>query len=362
MEPERVDVTRSFLPPKEEYMAYVDTIWNSVCLTNQGPLVQEVNAKLQSFLGVQHFEFVSNGTVALMLALHVLDISGGEVITTPFSYVATTSSILWQENKPVFVDIDPETMCMDPNKIRKKITSKTKAIMPVHVFGMPCDVEAIEAVAEEYKLKVIYDGAHAFGAVYKGRSLLDYGDITTCSFHATKLFHTIEGGAVIAKDSKVNKKIQLAMRFGHNGDMHYQLGINGKCSEFHAAMGLANVKYLPELIEKRKHLSDTYDEALRGHVKLLEPVSGLQRNYAYYPVIFRSETQRQKVQSALNEGNIFPRRYFYPSLNRLPYVHGDPCPISEDIASRILCLPLYPSLEQSDQQRIIRLILDKLVK
>lgn len=352
-----INVTKSALPPIEEYKEYIDRIWESDHLTNQGPMVQELNHKLKNFLGVSNFEYVGNGTVALMLALQVFGIEGCEVITTPFSYVATVSSILWQGCKPVFADIDPVTMCMDPAKIREKITNKTRAIMPVHVFGMPCNVEEIEAIAKEYNLKVIYDGAHAFGTNYKGKSLLEYGDASTCSFHATKLFHTVEGGAVIVPDDDMNAKLQLAMRFGHNGDDHYQLGINGKNSEFHAAMGLANFKYLSDVMEKRKAVSERYDAALRGYVSIIETPEDCQRNYAYYPAVFHNAEEREQVQKALNQENIFPRRYFYPSLNLLPYVEGESCPVSEDIASRILCLPMYPTLEIEDQQKIIQIIL-----
>lgn len=356
MNHEPIYVTKSFLPEKEEYLKYIDRIWDGVCLTNQGPLVQELTAKLKAYLGAPNFEFVSNGTVALMLALHVMGISSGEVITTPFTYVATTSAILWQGCIPVFADIDPRTMCMDPAVLEKKITKNTRAIMPVHVFGMPCDVDGIEAVARKYGLPVIYDAAHVFGVRYKGKSLVNYGDISTISFHATKLYHTTEGGAVIIQNPELDKKLQLEMRFGHNGDEHFTLGINGKNSEFHAAMGLANFDHIDEIICKRKALSERYDEHLQDCAVVLSTPDGCQRNYAYYPIVFKDAAERRAVQKKLNQENIFPRRYFYPSLNLLPYVKGTPCPVSEDITERILCLPLYPSLGLEVQDRIITLI------
>lgn len=358
----QINVTQPFLPPIEEYQRYIEGIWDSACLTNQGPLVQKLNKSLRELLDVPYLECVSNGTVALMLALRALGITEGEIITTPFSYVATVSSILWQGCTPVFADIDPLTLCIDPEQIRAKITSRTRAIVPVHVFGMPCDTKAIEQIAAEHGLKVIYDGAHAFGAAYQGRSLLSYGDVTTCSFHATKLFHTVEGGAVIARDQAVNETLQLAMRFGHNGDEHLQLGINGKISELHAAMGLSNLPYLPEILGKRKQLTEQYDRAFQGRINIMGPIREYQRNYAYYPVLFRSGAERGAVQTALASEGIYPRRYFYPSLNLLPYVVPASCPISEDIADRILCLPLYPSLDSEDQNRIIETILRTIMK
>src|SRR6185437_9557092 len=238
----KIHVTKSFLPPLNEYQEYLSKIWKSGQLTNQGPLLKEFETKVADYLGVHNFHFVANGTLALQVAKRALDITEGEIITTPFTYVATTSAILWERCKPVFVDIEPNTFCIDADKIEAAITSKTKAILPVHVFGFPCDVEKIEAIAKKHKLKVIYDGAHAFGVKLKGRPLLSYGDIATCSFHATKLFHTIEGGCVIVNDDKnLSDRLELIKHFGHFGDDHYMLGINAKASEFQAAMGLSNL-------------------------------------------------------------------------------------------------------------------------
>lgn len=353
----RINVTKSFLPPIGEYEAYLEKIWTSGQLTNQGPLLKEFEEKVSSHLGVRNFHFVSNGTIALQIALKSLGITEGEIITTPFSYVATTSSILWERCKPIFVDIEPNTLCIDPNKIEAAITDKTMAIMAVHVFGNPCDVEAIENIASRHNLKVIYDGAHAFGVEYGGRSLLSYGDISTCSFHATKLFHTIEGGAVIAKDSEVSRKIGLIKKFGHFGDDHFMLGINAKASELQAAMGLCNLNYIDDNIQKRKQLVNYYDKLLDGKFERPRIRKKTKYNYAYYPVIFENEKKLLTVIKALNEENIFPRRYFFPSLNNLPYIENtQSCPVSEDIARRILCLPLYESLSEASVDRICEII------
>ena len=350
-------VTKSFMPPLSEYEQYIKRIYDCGVLTNQGPLVQELESKLADYLEVTNFQYVTNGTIALQLALKALDIDDGEIITTPFSYVATTSSILWERCNPVFVDIEPNNFTIDVNKIEQAITPKTKAIMAVHVFGYACDVEQIEKIAQKYNLKVIYDSAHAFGSFYKGKSLCSYGDISTCSFHATKLFHTIEGGACICKNSTVAEKLSLAKKFGHVYDEHICLGINGKQSEFHAAMGLANFPYISKIISERKRVSDLYDEFLKGVVTRPQKQQGLEYNYAYYPVVFKSEQELTQVFEALSKEEIYPRRYFYPSLNKLPYLkESNICPISEDISSRIACLPLYPDLANDDVQKICKVI------
>lgn len=357
---ERINVTKAFLPPIEEYQEYVRQIFDRCHLTNQGPVLQEFEQKLSTYLNVKNFHFVSNGTIALQLALNALDINEGEIITTPFSYVATLSSILWEKCTPVFVDIEPDNFCIDADKIEQAITPKTKAIMAVHVFGYACDVDKIDKIAKKYNLKIIYDAAHAFGVKYKNKSLLDYGDISTCSFHSTKLFHTVEGGACIVKDKKISNKLELAKRFGHNGDNHLQLGINAKNSEMHAAMGLANLPYISQIIEERKNISAIYDKNLSDVLQLPKIQLELEYNYAYYPVVFKSEEQLLKIFKALNEENIFPRRYFYPSLNQLEYVDGNCCPVSEDISLRIACLPLYAGLEKENTKKISKIIKDNL--
>lgn len=356
MSTERIDVTKSFLPPVEEYTSYLNRIWESVWLTNQGQLVQEFEKRVAEYLGVQHFQFVSNGTIALQFALRALGVTEGEVITTPFSYVASTSAIMWERCTPVFVDIEPNTFCIDVNKIEAAITKNTKAILAVHVFGFVCNVEKIAAIAKKHNLKVIYDGAHAFGVTYKGKSLLEWGDVSTCSFHATKLFHTVEGGAVIAKDKAVNDKIEGMKHFGHAGDDHYMLGINGKVSEFHAAMGLANFKYIDQNIADRKAVAEQYDQGLQDRFYRPTTSSNVQHNYAYYPVVFETEAQLLDAFARLKSKNIFPRRYFYPSLNTLPYVKGKSCPISESVSSRVACLPLFPGIKKETVANIIQTI------
>ena len=349
-------VTKSFLPDMSEYMAYVQGIYESGILTNQGPMVQELESKLKTFLGARYLHYVSNGTVALQLALRSFGITEGEIITTPFSYVATVSSILWERCKPVFVDIEQEYMTLDPAKVEAAITPQTKAIMPVHVFGYACAVDQLAEIARKHGLKLIYDGAHAFASVYKGRSLVSYGDAATLSFHATKLFHTIEGGACILRDGDVSDKLELIKRFGHQYDNHECLGINAKQSEFHAAMGLANFSHIGEIIEKRRCISERYDECLAGCVWRPKAQEGLEYNYAYYPVVFRSESELLRVMDALKKHDIYARRYFWPSLNTLPYVDKQSCPISEDISARVACLPLYPNLQHEVVEKICDII------
>lgn len=357
----KIYVTKSFLPPEDEYMNNVHKIFETYQLTNNGPLLQELEQKLSAYLEVLNLQCVTNGTIALQLALKALDIENGEIITTPFSYVATTSSILWERCQPIFVDIESNNFTMDVTKIEDLITPKTKAIMPVHVFGYACNVERIEQIATKHNLKVIYDAAHAFGSKYKGKSLTSYGDISTLSFHATKLFHTIEGGACICKDKKISEKLDLHKRFGHNGDNHFCLGVNAKMSEVHAAMGLANFPYIEDIILQRKFLSDLYDNLLSGRLIRPKKQIDLDYNYAYYPVVFENEKQLLQLITALNNENIYPRRYFYPSLNTLPYLEKvQSCPISEGIASRILCLPLYYGLEEKVVKKIAEIVNEKI--
>jgi dTDP-4-amino-4,6-dideoxygalactose transaminase len=344
----KIYVTKSFLPPIKKYQKYLDIIWKTSQLTNNGPLAKKLEKKLKEYLNVVNFHFVTNGTIALQLALNALDITNGEIITTPFSAVSTVSSILWERCKPVFVDIEPDTFCIDSEKIEKAITKNTKAILAVHIYGLPCNIRKIDAIANKHKLKVIYDGAHAFGTQYNGKSLLSYGDISTCSFHATKIFHTGEGGCVIVKDKKVSDKLGLIKRFGYSGDEHFYLGINARASEFQAAMGLCNFEYVDKIIKARKNIVELYDELLKGVVQRPRLSKELKYNYSYYPAVFSSEAETWNVIKALNRENIYPRRYFYPSLNTLPYLKKyQKCPISEDISRRIFCLPLYVGLEKN---------------
>lgn len=352
-----INVTRSFMPPMEEYQKYLEQIWKSRYLTNEGPLLNDLVDGLKKYLKINNIELVTNGTIALQLTLRALDITEGEIITTPFSFVATTTSIIWERCKPVFVDIDEKTLCIDANKIENAITKNTKAIMAVHVFGYPCDVEKIQEIANKYNLKVIYDGAHAFGSKYRGKSLLSYGDVTTCSFHATKLFHTIEGGACVAREKSVSEKIKSIKNFGSvNGEYKY-IGINAKMTEFNSAMGLANLNHIDEIIEERRKLSYLYDKNLKGIVSKIAKTKDLEYNYIYYPIILKSEEETLKIIKKLNENNINPRRYFYPALNRLEYIENKgKCPIAEDISRRILCLPLYNGLKENEVLKICEII------
>lgn len=344
-----INITKTYLPPLEEYIAYLQRIWDSNQLTNNGPLVQELEAKLKEFLGVKHLFFVSNGTIALQIAIKALDLHG-EIITTPFSYIATTSSIVWEGCEPVFVDIDLQTLCINPDLIEQAITSETTTILAAHVFGHPCDVERVQAVADRHGLNVIYDAAQAFGVRYKCGSLLNHGDISTLSFHATKLFHTVEGGAIVTNDDAVARRIAYLRNFGHKGQEDFWgLGINGKNTELHAAMGLCILPKVPELIDKRKAISALYDRYLKTNT-FQQPVliPGTEYNYAYYPILFPSEYTLIASKKTLNSHNIFPRRYFYPSLNNLPYLKYQNMRMAEDAANRILCLPFYPDLTENE--------------
>lgn len=354
-----IPVTKPFLPPVEEYERYIREIWKRNWLTNNGPLVNELELKLKDHLEVNHLLFVTNGTIAIQLAIKALGLKG-KIITTPFSYVATTSSLVWEGCEPIFVDIDPNTCNLDPSKIEDAITPDTSAILATHVYGNPCDVDAIAEIASRRNLKVIYDGAHAFGVRYKNKSLLEYGDISTCSFHATKLYHTVEGGAVMTKDPELLKRMAYLRNFGHDGPERFaQLGINGKNSEFHAAMGLINLKYIHEIINKRKELSSYYDAFLKNFQAKKPAISrDATYNYAYYPLIFNDEKLLLKVADVLSQNWIYPRRYFYPSLENLPYVHkSDKCPVADSISRRALCIPLYETLTREEIDMICRIML-----
>jgi len=353
-----INVTKTFLPDQEIYLEYVRGIWERGHLTNNGPLLQQLESQLKEYLEVDHLYFCGNGTIVLQIAIKALEISG-EVITTPFSYCATSNAILWEKCVPVFVDIDKNTFNIDPELIEASITPATTAILATHVYGNPCDVEKIEEIARKHNLKVIYDAAHAFGVTYKNKSLLSFGDISTCSFHATKVFHTIEGGALISNHPELDEKLSLLRAFGHQGDESYHFaGINGKNSEFHAAMGLCNLPLVPEIISARKEVFDAYDSQLNWDL-LERPVKNKDTvyNYAYYPVVFSSEQVLKDVLEALREQEIIPRRYFYPSLNTLPFMPRQiACPVSENISERVLCLPLYVGLPLTDVERISAII------
>lgn len=352
-----IPVTKPFLPPKADYQQYLDGIWDRNWLTNNGPLVNELELSLKEYLGLDHLLYVSNGTIALQLAIKALDLKG-EIITTPFSYVATTSSIVWEGCKPVFVDILPDKFTLDPSKIEAAITPNTSAILATHVYGIPCEVEAIQQIADRHGLKVIYDGAHAFGVKVKGKSIFEYGDISTCSFHATKLFHTIEGGAVVTRDPELLKRMAYLRNFGHDGFERFNgVGINGKNSEFHAAMGLSVLPYLQEILQKRAEQSHQYKQFLKGLRVSYPNIADVEfYNFSYFPILFEDEPHLLKSKEILENHGVGSRRYFYPGLNSLDYTSGT-CPVSDEIASKVLCLPLYHSLSVQEQKMIARLLL-----
>lgn len=351
-----INVTKTFLPPFEEYTTQLKRAWDKGWITNNGELVQELEQKLKDYLGVQHLLFCSNGTIALQMAIKALGITG-EVITTPFSYVATTTAILWENCTPVFADIDENTFCIDPEEIKKLITPKTQAILATHVYGYPCEVNAIAGIARQSGLRIIYDGAHAFGSKLNGGSVFNYGDISTCSFHATKLFHTVSGGCLITNDNTLAEKLFLYRQFGHVYDDYYTIGTNAKNSEFHAAMGLCNLVHVNDILSSRKEQWLYYQDQLQEmNFQLLHPDPGVKYNYAYFPVVFPSEPALLKAVERLNSRGIFPRRYFYPALNTLPYLQAGKCRVAESVAKRVLCLPLFYELTKEQQHSIVDLL------
>ncbi|CAN5169265.1 DegT/DnrJ/EryC1/StrS family aminotransferase [soil metagenome] len=353
-----IPVTKPFLPPLKEYHKYLEGIWKSVYLTNDGPLVQEFEKKIKEYLNVKHLLYLSNGTIALQIAIKALDLKG-EIITTPFSYVATTSSIVWENCKPVFVDINPVTLNINAELIEAAITNKTTAILATHVFGNPCDIDAIQKVADKYNLKIIYDAAHCFGTTYKKRSVFEYGDASIVSFHATKLFHTVEGGAVFTQDETLLKRMSYMRNFGHAGPGKFNgVGINGKNSEFHAAMGLCNLNYIPQISASQKKKCELYSRHLNtSFIQNIAIQKQAEWNYSFYPVLFESERVTLQVIDALEKKEIYPRRYFYPSLDTLEYVDSDDLPVAESASKRVLCLPLYYDLTNREIEYISTIIL-----
>jgi dTDP-4-amino-4,6-dideoxygalactose transaminase len=353
-----INVTKTFLPEISEYESYLKKIWEKGWITNNGECVLELEKQLKSFLKVPNLWFCNNGTIVLQFAIKALELKG-EIITTPFSYVATISSILWERCTPVFVDIEPTTLTVNSDLIEAAITEKTSGILATHVYGNPCDVEKIKLIADKYHLKIIYDAAHCFAVEYKGTNVCNYGDISTLSFHATKLFHTIEGGGIITFDETLSRKIYLMRQFGHVGDEHFILGLNGKVSEFHAAMGLCVLPKIDDIIAERKSISEYYNELLDdGRIEKPKLRTGTKYNYAYYPILLKDKNTVHKVSDELKKENIFVRRYFFPSLNTLPYLENpQSCPISEDISNRVLSLPLFTGLERNDVRKISSIIL-----
>jgi dTDP-4-amino-4,6-dideoxygalactose transaminase len=350
-------VTQPYLPPLEEFIPYLQTIWDNKILTNGGPFHQQLENALCEYLGVKHLALFSNGTLALITALQSLRIAG-EVITTPYSFVATAHSLLWNGIKPVFVDIDPNTLNLDPEKIEAAITPHTTAIMPVHVYGHPCDVDAIQKIADNYNLKVIYDAAHAFGVRDKIGSLLNHGDLSILSFHATKVFNTFEGGAIVCPDAKSKIRIDQLKNFGHVGEVTVVApGINAKMSEFNAALGLLQLKYIDQAIARRKEIDAFYRERLKNvkGIHCLDDAGEAVANYSYFPILVQADypISRDALYLALKSNDIHPRRYFYPLISDfpmyrgLPSAHRENLPIATTAALQVLCLPIYPDLDMS---------------
>ena len=363
----KILVTKPFQAPYNEISTEIQRAWDAEWLTNNGPILRQLENGMKEYLGVHDCAVVSNGTIALQVALRALDIQG-EVITTPFSYVATTSSLAWEGCTPVFVDIDPKSFNLDPSKIEAAITEKTTAILATHVFGVPCDVNTIDEVAKKHGLKVIYDAAHCFGTTIDGGSLMNYGDISTLSMHATKLFHSVEGGAIFVNDTVANKvgsiagqvsplrfEVDRLRNFGHHGpEVFSGVGINAKNSELHAAVGLVNLRYADKIIEDRKRQHQCYDDLLQSLLlQYPEVPENVQWNHSYYPGVFRSEAEALAVKDGLETLGIYARRYFHPALNTLNYIDlPGVTPVADQISSSILCLPLYYGLEEHKITRV----------
>jgi len=350
-------VTKAYLPDKTKYKKYIDRIYDTGWLTNNGPLVRELEQRLQEYLGVKHLILVANGSLALQLAYKVLGLKG-EAVTTPFSFVATTSTLAWEGLKPVFADIESSSFNIDSMEVRQKLTGHTSAIVPVHVFGNPCDIDAIQSIADKHNLKVIYDAAHAFGVKYKGQSVLNYGDISTLSFHATKLFHTIEGGAIVTNNDELANNARLLTNFGIAGPNSIEsLGINAKMSEFEAAMGLCVLDEIEQINEQREEIWHVYQQALAGLVEFQQFNTNANNNFSYAPVLFESEQLLLNVEKTLKNNQVTPRRYFHPSLDTLDYLQATQvCKKSRDVASRILCLPMYTGLAHKEQLNIVNMV------
>jgi dTDP-4-amino-4,6-dideoxygalactose transaminase len=358
MKNDPIYVTQPSLPPLDEFTQLLKGVWDRGILTHNGPLVQKFESQISEILGLENFLAVANGTLAIQMAIKALELKG-EIITTPFTWVATISAIQWEGCTPIFSDIESDTLNLDPHKIEEKITKNTVAIMPVHVFGNPCDVDAIEAIAQKHNLRIIYDAAHALGSIIKGRSLLEFGDISVTSLHATKLINTAEGGGCITNNKKLFEKLKRIRFFGHNDSKDIvEEGFNGKLTEIHAALGLANLKYYNEVLADRKEKYFKYKEALSGINYLdFQKIKFGESNYSYFPIIFDSEERLLKVEMLLNKSQIFPRRYFYPSVNTFDkIVNYQEMPTSEDISKRILCLPLYWKLTNDELLYIIEII------
>ncbi len=357
-----INVTKSYLGSKNKFKAYIDRIYNTGWLTNNGPLVTALEQRLKDYLGVRNIILTNNGTIALQIAYRALGINGS-AITTPFSFVATTSSLQWEGIKPIFADIDPATWNLDPNQIERHIQQDTSAIVATHVFGNPCDVERIEQIARIHNLKVVYDGAHAFGVRHKGQSVYKWGDISTLSFHATKLFHTIEGGAIVTNDDELADRVRLLCNFGIvDTDQIEGIGINAKLNEFSAAMGMCVLDDIELILECRAEIGRRYEKRLGDHfdLQLLQPES--QCNYSYFPIALDDENQLLRCRSQLNENGVNPRRYFYPSLDTLEHLQPQtPQPRSRALSRRVMCLPIYPGLPRKVQEMVVQTLIQESV-
>lgn len=352
-----IPVNKPFLPPKEEFDKYTKGIWERVWLTNHGPLVEKFETEVSRYLQMDRMLFVNNGTTALQIAIKALDLTD-EIITTPYSYVATTSSIVWQNCKPVFVDIDASTLNIDPTKIEDAITDQTTAILATHVYGNPCDVEAIGSIAKKYNLKVIYDAAHCFGVTFKDKPIFSWGDISIISFHATKVFHSVEGGGLFTDDDSLFSKMKYMMNFGHDGPYNFKgVGINGKNTEFHAAMGLCNLKYADDCLQKRKEIAEYYDKKMQD-LPLTKPkiTEHTVYNYAYYPVILENKELCKRVISYLRDNSVETRSYFKPSLQTLHYVEETEVPVSTSTSERVVCLPFFYDLTFKELDKVTGLM------
>lgn len=354
-----INVTKTYLPDKAKFQVYLDQIYSSGWLTNNGALLQRLEEELKKFLNAEYVILTVNGTCALQLAYKMLGLKG-EVITTPFTFVATISSLVWEGLTPVFVDIDENTLNINPDKIREKITDKTSAILPVHVFGNVCDVKKIGRIAADHNLKVLYDAAHAFDVKLGSENVSEFGDVAVYSFHSTKIFHTIEGGAIVVKSRELYDKALLMRNFGIPGyDRITELGVNYKMNEFQAAMGLCVLDDFKGISKGRTEVFKRYLNAFADQkkVRLQQVSAAVNRNFSYFPVIFQNEEKLREVKDRLNKDDIYPRRYFYPSLNELPYLKNkQSVPVAESIARRILCLPLFHDLDHSIQDKIIETV------
>lgn len=366
MSTKSIFVTQPYLPPLEEFVPYLEKIWDSKVLTNGGPMHQQLEQALCTHLGVEHLALFANGTMALVTALQALRITG-EVITTPYSFVATAHSLLWNGIKPVFVDVDPATLNMDPARIEAAITPHTTAIMPVHCYGHPCDVEAIQKIADTYNLRVIYDAAHAFGVQDAHGSVLRHGDLSVLSFHATKVFNTFEGGAIICPDAKTKQRIDYLKNFGFADEVTVVApGINGKMCEFNAALGLLQLRHIEHALARRKEIDAAYRQQLADvtGIHCLQDAGESVANYAYFPVLVQPDypLHRDALYQQLKDHGIYARRYFYPLISDFPMYRGMPSaqrgnlPVAAEASAKVLCLPIYPALSPQDQQRVIDII------